>query len=338
MVGQLFASDSSPREIARGNQHAHCEGGNEPWRSLFNRRRYHELNVVPGQSIVTTTATAESGHVIGGLSGVCDGSSFISGYSAPFGGVDLVRDRETAANVATVVRSAVQEVAATGIRELRVRLAPSCYGENQPLVLFTMLNQGFSIERCELNQHIDLAGLTSAVDWSERLHRPARRALHALLDDGFELHDCETEADHRRAYQLLADNRARKGRTLSISADYLRQARAALPGRIHMHELVHRGVPVAAALNYDVRPGVRLVVAWGDSDHGLPKSPMLVLAHQLIAWALVDGITTLDLGISNRPVPGPQGGLDPDLGLVQFKRSLLARTEPRMTVVRRWNP
>jgi hypothetical protein len=45
-------------------------------------------------------------------------------------------------------------------------------------------------------------------------------------------------------------------------------------------------------------------------------------------------VRTLDLGISNEHEPGPHGALEPNAGLVQFKQSVLARIEPRLTLVR----
>jgi hypothetical protein len=62
---------------------------------------------------------------------------------------------------------------------------------------------------------------------------------------------------------------------------------------------------------------------------------MNLLAYRVIERALADRIETLDLGISNEHAPGPNGELVPNAGLVQFKQSVLARSEPRLTLVRK---
>ncbi len=91
--------------------------------------------------------------------------------------------------------------------------------------------------------------------------------------------------------------------------------------------LTHGGRSCAAALLYRVAPGRELVVYWGDAGHDLPRSPMNVLALRLVELALAEGARTLDLGISS--VDGV-----PDQGLIQFKRSVLARESLRLDLVR----
>jgi hypothetical protein len=183
------------------------------------------------------------------------------------------------------------------------------------------------VERCELNLHIDLEGVADADDYVSRLRSPARRALRHAADEPFAFAQARTEADWARAYALLAENRRAKGRRLALSLDYVRRVRDALPGRVRAFLLSHGGWPCAAALLYQLAPGRELVVYWGDAGHALPRSPMNLLSLRLVEVALAEGSRTLDLGISS--VEGV-----PDQGLIQFKRSLLARESLRLDLVR----
>jgi hypothetical protein len=305
------------------------------WETLFNEDRFHALNVVDGQRVVRADAADARGRVIGALAGVLDGPVFTSGYSAPFGGVDLARDRETPENVAQVVDTALIRLTNEGAGTARVKLPPCCYGENEALVQFTLLNRGFAVERCECNQHIDLSPLADTDAYVRRLKSPARRALGKLLVDGaFAYRRAADDRAWQRAYATLTANRAAKGRTLSLSAAYIARARAALGDSVRMYELFHGQQAVAAALVYRVRQRCDLVVAWGDAGHDLERSPMNLLAYHVVAQAIADGVHTIDLGTSNGHGPGPDGRYVPDAGLVQFKQSLLARVEPRLTLVR----
>jgi hypothetical protein len=304
------------------------------WTTLFNEARFHALNLRPGLSVLDLRVAAPDGRLIGALAGVRDGDTFLSGHSAPFGGVDLVRERETPANVAWLVDGALAQLRAAGIREARVRLPPPCYGESEGLVQFTLLNRGFRVDRCELNQHIDLRAIADAGAYLAALKSPARRALRRLLGPELTFSAARTPAEWDRAYALLAANRAAKGRRLALSRAYVAQARAALGDAVRMYELLHGERSVAAALVYRVREHRDLVVAWGDGDHGLERSPMNLLAHRVVETALADGVRTVDLGISNEHEPGPDGALVPNGGLVQFKQSVLAQTQPRLTLVK----
>lgn len=304
------------------------------WTTLFNQPRFHALNLRPGQSVLDLRVEDADGRLIGALTGVRDGDTFVSGHSAPFGGVDLVRERETPAGVERLVDRALAQLTAAGIREARVRLPPPCHGESEGLIQFTLLNRGFRVDRCELNQHIDLSALPGPDAYLAALKSPARRALRRLLGPDFTFTAAATSAEWDRAYALLAANRAAKGRRLALSREYVERARAALGDAVRMDELHHRGRPVAAALVYRVREHRDLVVAWGDGDHGLERSPMNLLAHRVVERALADGVRTVDLGISNEHEPGPDGALVPNGGLVQFKQSVLAQTQPRLTLVK----
>lgn len=312
------------------------KGASTPWMTLFNEDRFHALNISSEQRPIHTEACEEDGRTVGSLGGVLDGDVFTSGFSAPFGGIDLARERETPANVALVVEEAISQLRAVGTRRLRIKLPPACYGESEPLVQFTLLNRGFQVERCELNQHIDLESLPDPGAYLEQLKSPARRALRKLLlDSDLRLCPAETEQEWDRAYATLAANRAAKGRSLSLSREYLLRARAELgPQTVRMYGLLAGERAIAAALVYRVRPKRDLVVAWGEGEHELERSPMNLLAYRLVERALAEGSSTLDLGISNEHEPDPDGALPPNDGLVQFKQSVLAKIQPRLTLMR----
>ncbi|WP_354698443.1 hypothetical protein DSM112329_04123 [Paraconexibacter sp. AEG42_29] len=312
-----------------------------PGATLFNLPAFHALNLQPGQRALSlAVAGPDDGRTIGALGGVLTGGTFVSGHSAPYGGFDLARDRETPENVARLVDGALAQLERLGARAVRVRLPPAALGESEGLIAFTLLNRGFAVERCELNQHIDVTGIAGPDDYLAGLRSPARRALRRLLGPELRFATAETDADWARGHAVLAANRAAKGRRLALPVDYVLRARDALPAHaVRLHELVDdaAGRTVAAALVYRVRPGCDLVVAWGDApDHGRERSPMNLLAYRIVEAALAAGLRTVDLGISNDPEPVLHhgGGLAANPGLHQFKQSVLATTTPRLTLVK----
>lgn len=305
-----------------------------PWMTLFNEERFHALNLCAGQRVLRAEAHDQEGRLVGSLGGVLESGLFSSGFSAPFGGVDLVRERETPANVALLVDQSLAQLGAGGARTVRIKLPPACYGESEGLVQFTLLNRGFEVERCELNQHIDLEPLRDSQTYLEQLKSPARRALNKLLELDLSFRQAETAADWDRAYEILAANRAAKDRELALSRSYLERARHALGNAVRMYELLRGERSIAAALIYRVRARSDLVVAWGDGEHQLERSPMNLLAYRVVENALAEGVKTLDLGMSNEHAPDSNGALVPNGGLVQFKQSVLARVQPRLTLVR----
>lgn len=328
------------------------------WTCAFNRAAFHALNAGPWDEVLRLEHD-EDGRPVGALSGVLRDGTLTCGHSAPFGGVDLARPRETPARIAATVDATLAAAAAAGAHTVRVRCRPDAYGTNEPGVLFALLNRGFRVESADLAYVLDLAATPTAAAYVAALKSPARRALKHLtgvdprpahetggpgdrtarstdapgerIGGPWSFRPATDDADWRAAHALLSANRAAKGRRLALNADYVLHARAALPGVVRMFVLEHDGRPCAAALVYVVAPGAWYVVAWGDAGHDLPRSPMNLLALRTVEAALADGARLLDLGVSSVP---DGDGLAIDPGLAQFKTSILARPQTRLTLVR----
>jgi len=296
--------------------------------SLFNDPAFHALNGAEGIVLEHAGVGALGGALLDG------GTRFVSGHSAPFGGFDLLRARETPARIAALVDDALAQLAALGVREARLKLPPGCHHPASDTLLFTLLNRGFAVADADLAFHLDVRPFADASDYVAALKPPARRALrHAQAADwDLVAAPAEDPAAWDRGFALLDANRAAKGRALSIDGAYVERARHAFPGRVRLAELRCGGQAVAAALSYRVRPHVELVVAWGDAGHALERSPMNRLAYELVARALADDVALLDLGTST--LPAPDGGRVANDGLVQFKHSVGAAAQVRLTLER----
>lgn len=304
------------------------------WLHVFNRPAFHALNLGPGaESIVARHE--HDGRAIGALTGVlaADGV-FTSGHSAPFGGPDFARPRETPANVAATLDDALAQLADAGARTIRIRCRSEAYGENEALIAFALLNRGFTVQRAELAHVIDLTRTPTPEAYRSALKSPARRALGHAEQLGLRFTELADEAAWRDGHALLCENRAAKDRRLSLDADYVLTARAALPGVVRMFALAGPDGLVAAAIVYVTSPTSWYVYAWGDARHALPRSPMNLLAVRLIETALGEGIRVLDLGSSTVPPTAPDTTLVADAGLSQFKASLLARHQARLVLTR----
>jgi Acetyltransferase (GNAT) domain len=287
--------------------------------SLFNDARFHALNGVEG-ALLAGTAGALGGALLDG------GTRFASGHCAPFGGFDLAKERETPARVGALVDDVLAQLAARGVREAVVRCPPACHHASHEAVVFALLNRGFAVAEADLSFHIDLTHVATAEDYVAALRSPARRALRHADSEPWSL----DAAAWDEGFALLTENRAAKGRELSIDRAYAERARAAFPQEIRLLTLRHAGRAVAAALTYRVRPRVELVVAWGDAGHALERSPMNRLAYEVVARALAEGVAVLDLGTST--LPDDQGRRIPNDGLIQFKHSVGASAQVRLVL------
>ncbi len=278
---------------------------------LFNRSEYHALNGTEHRTVEVDGVGSVSGALL-------PSEQFDSGWSAPYGGFDLLPRHDNVAGACALV----EQLTKCGFGLTRVRCRPGFYGPHEA---FALLNAGFTVERCGLNHHIDLAAIEKPEAYVAGLKREAQRALRQAESEPFIF----SATDWYASYNVLAENRKAKGRRLALDYDYVRKIVATFPGQIHMLSLWHATQVCAAALVYEVLARRFYVVAWGDAFHDLPRSPMNRLAYEVVAWAIERDALSLDLGLSS---------LDgrADSGLAQFKQSVGAQPSLRLDLV--WQP
>jgi hypothetical protein len=283
---------------------------------LFCDPRFHDVNAVP-QAARWRHEHRSDGRLVGVLDGVVSDGVLVSGYSAPFGGPDLVRDTPTLEELLGLVDGALAAMRADGLHTARIGARPPVYSAAEPLLEYVLLQRGFAVEHCALNQHVDLSRLGPGADPLELLGRKRARDVRADLRLPYELADAHGADELDECHAILAANRAAHGRPPGLPKDYLVRIRDQFGHRVRLSLLRHAGRPVAAAVVYRVLADVDLLVNWGDAvDHGLQRSPMNVLAHLLIQRSAGTGARLLDLG------PSSEKDGSPNLGLAHFKRSV----------------
>ena len=292
---------------------------------LFNHPHYHQFNLRPGQALFRYDHVAD-GKLVGTFTGVVDGDQLECGFSAPFGGPDLVRSDENAGRVRSFVMGVLSTAAAQGIRRVRIRTRPDYFSSNESIIVFSLLNLGFTPERCELSLGLTVPPSFSLEQYLTGLKSSQRRELRHGLAANLSFIALAGEADWEAAYRVIEKNRARRNVTLKLSLTFILDLRRLFPDRIRLYGLRLDQVIVAAALVYRVLPDVDYVVAWGDDHDHRHLAPVNVMAYHLIDEAIRSGVRLVDLGISS--VDGI-----PDDGLIDFKRHIGARPGLRLDLV-----
>lgn len=289
---------------------------------LFNRAAYLQ-SVVTAPSAVWRYDHAPDGRLVGSWVGVRTGDRLELGYRAPFAGPDVVGD-PSPGTVLDLLGCAFERARADGISDILVRARPRSYGPAEDVVQYGLLQLGFTVECCDLSFAVALAGLTDLDHYLAALPAKDRNPLRQVmaLEAGFRILDPEDDPQWRPAFDILTENRRSKGRHMSIDFDYLAGLRDRMPGLLHMALLEVERAACAAALLYRVTPEVMLLVNWGDAFHQLRRSPMNLLAAHITVWSAGQGARLLDMGRATEDGP-------PNLGLMQFKRSVMGRPEMR---------
>ena len=290
---------------------------------LFTDPRFHDLNgVAPDRR--WRYEHRDGGRLVGVLDGVVDDGVFVSGHSAPFGGADLVAPDPTVDDVLGLLTGALARARQDGVREVRIRARPLVYSPAEPVLEYALLHLGFSVEHCDLNQHLDLLGAGPL----ESMRNRKRRYVRAALSRPHELVEVADAEGIAACYGIISANRAAHGRPPPLSRDYLARAREAFPGRVQLLLLRVDARPVAAAVVYRLLDDVDQVVSWADAADVGPRSPMELLAHLLATRSRERGARLLDLG------PSTEKDGTPNTGLIAFKRSIGAVAGTRKVLVR----
>ena len=289
---------------------------------LFSRPEYL-ATVVDDPACVWRYDHLAGDRLVGSWIGVRHGAVLESGYRAPFAGPDVAGDPAPGA-VLEFLGAAVERARSEGVDDIVVRARPRSYGPAEDVVQYGLLQLGFRIECCDLSFAVPLDGLGDIDSYLAALDPGDRNRLRRVMayDSDFRLAGPDDDKEWQLAYELLAENRRAKGRRTSITCAYLLDLRDRLCGRLHMAVLRVDGSPCAAALLYRVSPAVMLMVNWGDAGHSLRNSPMKLLAARITVFSAGQGARLLDLGRATEDGP-------PNLGLMQFKRSVLGRPEMR---------
>jgi hypothetical protein len=240
-------------------------------------------------------------------------------YQATFGG--WIDERGAPSDPDTSVEATTQLLRITGVSSCRITFPPAyfCDGGFEPQR--ASLAAYASEEIIETNHHINIDPLSSELDFS----RGNRKRIRALAETG--AYAAEVEPSRiTMAYQLLHENRQRRGVKLSMTESKFVNCLKRIPHKFELFEIRNGDEMLAAAYVVDIHKDVSYVLYWGDSVEGRRASAVASMAQHLTSLSRKRGKKILDLGISS-----VEGQLDE--GLSRFKVNLGAKTSPKSTLL-----
>ncbi|MEM8905006.1 MAG: GNAT family N-acetyltransferase [Actinomycetota bacterium] len=298
-------------------------GDEEPVRhlTLFNHPGYHGL-VAPAEDRRRVDHYVD-GRLIGSWTGTVVDGGLVSGHSAPMGGPDTVSDDAPLPEVEGLVDLALTRWRDEGLRSVETKARSGAWSTADRHVVQALLSRGSRVTTAHLCHQIPLCHLDGTDAWistlSKRYRTYVRRSVEMI-----EVAPASTEAEWLAAHDTLRRNKARKDREMALTPAAMLGTRQAFPDQVRMLVVRVEGDIVAAALTYLVRPGIELLVNWGDREHDLPTSPMPGLMWHMVRRGLDEGVRWLDLGISS------EADGTPNHGLAFFKTRFGATTELRL--------
>lgn len=168
----------------------------------------------------------------------------------------------------------------------------------------------------DINFHIDLHSNHSTSKGNRKKIRQFREQGGVVVQSDL--------SDWESCYQLLVNNRARRGVKLSMSWDIFKKSLEQLPLQIKLWKAVVKNIIVGCAVTVRISQDSLYVLFWGDNEHGRSLSVVASICDSLLVFAKSENVRYLDLGISS-----VDGLLDP--GLARFKSNLGAIQGQKIT-------
>jgi predicted N-acyltransferase len=175
------------------------------------------------------------------------------------------------------------------------------------------------MSRHELSYAIDVSGA-----FAENIDYGNRKQLKKCEREGL-TRGALDRSDYESAYEVIAENRRKKGHTPSMTWAALEEMCDRMPDRIRCFGVRRGPALIAAAICLVINARTLYVFYWGEIAGVEILSPVTFLAEHIFDYCLGEGIALLDLGTAT---------LDgiPNHGLIRYKRHLGCRGSLKLTM------
>jgi hypothetical protein len=250
-----------------------------------------------------------------------------SGARGPFGAYHSPFAPLPIALVARLVTATEEELRARHVRRLHVTLPPAAHEpEAHAEWMNVYLRLGYSAAPPDLNYH----RVVTSLPLDECMNSGNRAVVRTAQRKG--LHARALHANERAdAYAVNVQNRARRGRRMTMTLEALLEMEQAIPGSLHWFGVFNGQAMIAAATCVRLSATSLYVFYLGEADGAEKQSPVTLLVAHIHQWCADHGVELLDLGIAT------ESGV-PNEGLMSYKRNLGFDVSPRYTLSKELAP
>ena len=294
-----------------------------PWTHLFNTAQFFEIHRTPDACYLQLVATG-SGQVAATIHFAEESRGvFRSPRLGTFGSFDF-REPPCVELVEFFIDETERILRERGATQIRIVSPPFAHApELSHLIYLALHNRGYVATPHSLNQSIRL----DERPFSERVDGDGRRRLTRARELGFAPRKLTSLSELSDAYQLILDNTCRKGYTLSMTWDRVREMAETFGERIYGFGVFRETQPAAASITIRVSRDVVYVFYWGDAAGFSGVSPIILLAETIYEHAHAEGARWMDIGTSTN-----DGA--PNYGLIHFKRNLGCEASLKLAYVK----
>lgn len=273
-----------------------------------------------GKPLTSFSALNSGGEAVACLTLAHSEDAWNSPVTGAFGGASAA-PRASASAIFAVADAATEWLRDQGAAHSIIRLPPDAFADPTAAALENALfRNGWRLAQSDLNYHLPIVAPEAFL---KSLGETKQKEVRRLQRSQAAYRRLATQ-DGRRAYDVIAENRAARGFPMTMSWPQVEALAAAFPANIAF-SVVERGADLlAGAIVLELTPTYVYVFYWGEAPAFRRESPVSLLAEGLVAEHHARGVTVMDLGTSTeRSLPNP--------GLIAFKEGLGCRTSGKRT-------
>lgn len=291
------------------------------YKYFYNSMEFHELNRGKVQEVVYMLFKGKKYKM--GIAGGISGDTLKFPYSAPFAMFEFLNADVKLGDIYEAVEQLNEFAKKRHLKSVMFRMPPSFYDDTHiSQVQNALLGHGYQIETCDLNyQYI----LQKTSLFEQHLRRNARKNLAVAYRKNYHFIHCETEQQRKRAYEVIAENRKRKGYPLRMTYEQVASTVQYTSADFFIAQL--EAVDVAAAVVFQVDEQIYQVIYWGDIAGYSEYKPMNYISAKVYEYYAERNIKFLDIG------PSTEDGV-PNFGLCDFKQSIGCESSTKLTLIK----
>lgn len=291
------------------------------YRYFYNSMQFHELNKNKVDQI-KYVLFGEKKKKLALVMGIVDNEIRIP-YSSPFGIFEQLQHHIKLEDMEDAITLLEEYAKENNIHKIMFRIPPTFYDECFISKLQNVLMcKDYQIAYCDLNYHFDIQSMEQ---YENSLLRNARKNLKNAMEYNFSFVHCDSAEQKKEAYDVIAENRKRKGYPLRMTYEQVMDTIKLTDHDFFL--LKHENVNVAAAVIFEVNKECYQVIYWGDVGGYEQKRPINYLAYKLYEYYTDYGVKVLDIG------PSTEEGI-PNYGLCDFKESIGCRVSSKYTFIK----
>ena len=288
----------------------------------FNSADFNALNEIRCDELIYLVFK-DTKNRLGLIAGV-KSNELYTPFSAPFGGFSFVREDISIDQIEAGVEALIQYATDKGYGAIHYTMPPLFYQQGFNNKLLNILSRkNFQVVAVDLNYEFNLQKFTD--NYEADIWHNARKNLRISLKQGFDFIKCETAETKSAAYEVIKENRSRKGYPLKMTYEQIVKTTEVIPADFFL--LKKESEQVAAAIVFHVAPGIVQVIYWGDIPDFAAQKPMNFLSYAVFRHYKEAGLQFVDIG------PSTENGV-PNYGLCEFKESIGCDISPKFSFIK----